>query len=68
MSYEQEYQRSLTAPEEFWAEQAQALPWIEPPTTILSRDENDVWRWFVGAKTLTAKSTCNYFCSGTYGS
>ena len=54
MSYATEYQRSLIDPEGFWREQAQALPWFEFPSTILSRDDNDVWRWFAGGKMNTA--------------
>lgn len=53
MSYASEYQRSLTDPEGFWQEQAEALPWFEPPRKILSRDENGVWRWFEGGRTNT---------------
>jgi acyl-coenzyme A synthetase/AMP-(fatty) acid ligase len=53
MSYATEYQRSLTDPEGFWAEQAAALPWFEAPKQILSQDENDVWRWFAGGKLNT---------------
>jgi len=53
MSYATEYQRSLTDPEGFWREQAEALPWYEFPSTILSQDENGAWRWFEGGKTNT---------------
>jgi acyl-coenzyme A synthetase/AMP-(fatty) acid ligase len=53
MSYATEYQRSLTDPEGFWSEQAQALPWFEAPKKILSQDENGVWRWFAGGRMNT---------------
>ncbi len=53
MSYATEYQRSLTDPEAFWSEQAEALPWFEAPREILSKDENDVWRWFAGGRMNT---------------
>lgn len=53
MSYATEYQRSLTDPEGFWAEQAEVLPWFEAPKQILSKDENDVWRWFAGGRMNT---------------
>jgi acyl-coenzyme A synthetase/AMP-(fatty) acid ligase len=45
-SYAQVYQRSLTEPEAFWAEQAEEIPWIKTPTKVLDKDQNDVWRWF----------------------
>jgi acyl-coenzyme A synthetase/AMP-(fatty) acid ligase len=51
MSYAAEFQRSLTDPEGFWREQAEALPWFEFPPNILSKDENGVWRWFEGGVT-----------------
>ncbi|MEM8766324.1 MAG: AMP-binding protein, partial [Pseudomonadota bacterium] len=51
MSYATEYQRSLTDPEGFWQEQAEALPWFEAPQEILSQDENGAWRWFAGGVT-----------------
>ena len=45
-NYAQVYQRSLTEPEAFWAEQARGIPWIRTPTKVLEKDRNDVWRWF----------------------
>ncbi|TNF86298.1 MAG: propionyl-CoA synthetase [Gammaproteobacteria bacterium] len=53
MSYATEYQRSLTDPEGFWAEQAEALPWFEAPKQILGQDKNGVWRWFAGGRMNT---------------
>lgn len=44
--YQQEYQRALQEPASFWAEQAQDLPWMTPPTTILAYDEQQHARWF----------------------
>ncbi len=54
MSYADEYQRSLTDPEGFWRDKAEQLPWFKPPDEILSKDENDVWRWFNGGRLNTA--------------
>jgi acyl-coenzyme A synthetase/AMP-(fatty) acid ligase len=51
MTYAHEYQRSLTDPEGFWREQAEALPWYEFPKRILTRDQNGVGRWFEGGVT-----------------
>ena len=45
-NYAKVYQRSLTEPEAFWAEQAREIPWIKAPSKILTQDERDVWRWF----------------------
>ena len=46
MSYQSEYTKSINSPAEFWGEKAQALPWFVPPTSILSKDENNMDRWF----------------------
>lgn len=46
MLYQEEYRRSLAHPEAFWAEKAAVLPWFKAPQTILSKDQNDVHRWF----------------------
>ncbi|MCZ6710230.1 MAG: AMP-binding protein [Gammaproteobacteria bacterium] len=51
MSYAAQYQRSLSDPEGFWREQAEALPWYKFPPTILDRDRQGAWRWFHGGKT-----------------
>jgi acyl-coenzyme A synthetase/AMP-(fatty) acid ligase len=51
MSYAAQYQRSLSDPEGFWREQAEALPWFTFPPTILDRDSQGAWRWFHGGKT-----------------
>ena len=53
MSYAEEYERSLTDPEGFWREQAEALPWFRFPEQILGQDENGAWRWFQGGLTNT---------------
>jgi acyl-coenzyme A synthetase/AMP-(fatty) acid ligase len=53
MSYASEFQRSLTDPEGFWRDQADALPWFEFPKTILNQDANGAWRWFDGGKMNT---------------
>lgn len=35
MSYSEFYQRSITQPESFWAEQAQRIDWQQPYTQVL---------------------------------
>ncbi len=51
MRYEDEYRRSVEAPEAFWAEQAKAIHWHVPPHTILQYDEPPFRQWFVGGET-----------------
>ncbi|WP_338143892.1 propionyl-CoA synthetase [Bowmanella dokdonensis] len=54
MAYQDEYLRSLTHPEAFWAEKAAALPWFVPPKNILSQDEQGIHRWFADGQMNTA--------------
>jgi len=51
VTYASEFQRSLSDPEGFWREQAEALPWFKFPPTILDQDPEGSWRWFHGGKT-----------------
>ncbi|MCK2183126.1 propionyl-CoA synthetase [Halomonas getboli] len=45
-TYRSEYQRSIEHPEAFWAEQAERLPWVTPPTCILEYDDQGHARWY----------------------
>ncbi|WP_028918228.1 propionate--CoA ligase [Pseudoxanthomonas sp. J35] len=51
MQYEDFYRRSIEAPEEFWAEQAQAIHWHVPPQKILDYSNPPFRKWFVGGQT-----------------
>ncbi len=53
MGYAETYQRALTDPEGFWAEQAREVPWFEAPATVLDQDDNGAWRWFRGGRMNT---------------
>ena len=48
------HRRSLEDPEDFWAEQAKAIDWIEPWTKTLDLAEAPASRWFVGGMLNTA--------------
>ncbi len=45
--------RAASSPDEFWAEQAQALPWFRAWDTVFAH-EYPTFRWFVGAETNLA--------------
>ena len=52
-TYQKMYNESITAPEKFWAEQAERLDWIKPWDSVkeASFQKEDVSiRWFEGAK------------------
>ncbi|MEE7566483.1 propionate--CoA ligase, partial [Xanthomonas sp. Kuri4-3] len=51
MDYETLYRRSIERPEEFWAEQAEAIHWQVPPQQILDYSRPPFRRWFVGGQT-----------------
>lgn len=58
--YQQEYQRSIEQPEEFWLEQANNLGWFTAPTQALTKDDNGFYRWFKGGKMNTAYLALDY--------
>jgi len=52
-TYQQAYRESIDSPETFWAQQAEALPWYQFPSTILSQDDNGFYRWYKGGSLNT---------------
>ena len=44
--YKTTFTRSLSNPEEYWAEQASSVAWYKPPASILGKDENGNDAWF----------------------
>lgn len=52
-AYADEYRRSMTDPEGFWAEQAAAIDWIVPPSRILDDADAPLYRWFPDAELNT---------------
>ncbi len=52
-AYADEYRRSTTDPEGFWAEQAAAIDWVVPPSRVLDGDGAPLYRWFPGAQLNT---------------
>jgi propionyl-CoA synthetase len=53
MSYATEYERSINQAEEFWADKAKGLDWLRAPTSILSKDSKDIFRWFADGEMNT---------------
>lgn len=54
MGYQEEFQRSIEHPEDYWREQACQIHWFRKPQQILTRDEQGFFRWFRGGKLNTA--------------
>ncbi|ADU48771.1 acetate--CoA ligase [Intrasporangium calvum] len=46
LSYRTTYEASLTDPDGFWAEAANLIDWVTPPTRILDADNPPFYRWY----------------------
>src|SRR5580692_6952563 len=46
--YAEAFHRSLTDPEGFWGEAAQAIDWYQAPTQVLDASNPPFYRWFAG--------------------
>ncbi|MFF5209909.1 propionyl-CoA synthetase [Streptosporangium sp. NPDC000396] len=46
MSYADAFTRSITDPEGFWSEAAEAVTWIRAPREVLDADNPPFYRWF----------------------
>ena len=53
MSYEAMFQRSLEAPEEFWAEQGEKISWIKKWDSVLDSSNHPFYKWFPGGELNT---------------
>jgi len=51
--YDELYKRSLTDPEGFWGEQAQAIDWDRPWDRVLDDSDAPFYRWFAGGRLNT---------------
>lgn len=54
------YRHSIEQPADFWAEQAQRIPWFTPPTTMLEYDEQGHARWFVDGEMNTCHAALDH--------
>ena len=46
MSYQEEYTRSIEKPNEYWAEQANRIPWFKKPSLVSSHGANNYHEWY----------------------
>jgi propionyl-CoA synthetase len=51
--YASEYQRSITAPEDFWGEQAALIDWEQTWSRVLDDSAAPMYRWFAGGQLNT---------------
>ncbi|WP_413110414.1 propionyl-CoA synthetase [Thaumasiovibrio sp. DFM-14] len=59
-AYNTAYTLATESPIEFWKKQAEALDWFRFPQQILSRDENDIERWYNDGELNTAHLALDY--------
>lgn len=59
MNYQEEYNRSIKHPAEFWSDKAQALDWFKFPKNILNTD-NGIQQWFADGEMNTSHMALDY--------
>ena len=67
MGYKEIYERSLSDPESFWLEQAQAIDWIRPPSKALWSDSAPLYEWFKDAQVNTCWNAVDRHVEAGYG-
>ncbi|MCB0571696.1 MAG: AMP-binding protein, partial [Phaeodactylibacter sp.] len=60
MTYQEFYGRSMSDPDGFWKEQAEAISWFEKPSEISFKDERGLYRWFKNGKLNTSYLALDY--------
>ena len=59
-TYSDFYEESLRDPIAFWRQQGQAINWLKEPSTILSKDSNELYRWFEDGELNTCHLALDY--------
>lgn len=54
MNYQQAYERSISDPADFWAEQARAVAWSHPPQRVLDVQPDGTHQWFADGRLNTS--------------
>ena len=58
--YEEEYKKSITNPEKFWAKAAQEIQWYKPYTKVLDDSSKPFYRWFTGGELNTCYNAIDH--------
>ena len=61
---EEMYRRSLSEPEQFWAEAAQRIHWHKPFTRVLDDSRKPFYRWFPGGEVNTCYNAVDRHVEG----
>lgn len=65
--YQQLYDNAIANPEAFWENEAKQIDWFEFPKTILSKDSDDLYRWFADGKLNTCHLALDYHVNNGRG-
>lgn len=60
MTYQDFYRRSMSEPDAFWREQAEAIAWFKKPDEIHFKDEKGLHRWYKNGKLNTCYLALDY--------
>ncbi|MGV9249689.1 propionyl-CoA synthetase [Streptomyces sp. NPDC003710] len=66
-AYREEHERSIAAPEEFWAEAAKAVTWTMEPERVLDADHPPFYRWFPGGELNTCHNALDRHIASGHG-
>ncbi|HKE13241.1 MAG TPA: propionyl-CoA synthetase [Kofleriaceae bacterium] len=66
-TYDQVYERSLSRPEEFWAEAARAITWDEPWQRMLDDTRAPLYRWYAGGRLNVCRNALDRHVDGGNG-
>jgi len=67
MTYQDSYEKSLSQKEDFWKNKAKAIDWFKFPSSILSKDEHDLYRWYKDGKLNTCYLALDYHVNNGRG-
>ncbi len=65
--YEETYRRSLSDPEDFWAEAARGIDWITPWDRVLDDSAAPFYRWFAGGTLNTCYNALDRHVEAGHG-
>ena len=63
-AYDEVYTRSLSDPEGFWADAAEALHWTDRWTAVVDRERPPFYRWFSGGRLNTCYNAVDRHAEG----
>ena len=66
-AYEDSYRRSLTDPEGFWLDAAEAISWTKPPTRALDDSAAPLYRWFPDGELNTSYNALDRHLEAGHG-